>query len=56
MSASCTFTHQFSMVFEDDEAYRRYNEHPVHSAFVAERWVPEDAEFHEYDFVDEPAD
>jgi hypothetical protein len=42
---------QFSMVFEDDAAYTAYNEHPLHVAFVADRWVPEVAEFQEYDFI-----
>jgi len=44
--------HQFSMVFADEAAYRAYNDHPTHVAFVAERWVPEVAEFQEYDFVE----
>jgi hypothetical protein len=43
--------HQFSMVFADEAAYQAYNDHPTHVAFVAERWVPEVAEFQEYDFV-----
>jgi hypothetical protein len=42
---------QFSMVFEDEAAYTAYNEHPLHVAFVSERWVPEVAEFQEYDFI-----
>jgi hypothetical protein len=42
---------QFSMVFDDQTAYDAYNTHPAHVAFVAERWVPEVAEFQEYDFV-----
>lgn len=42
---------QFSMVFADEAAYRVYNEHPAHVAFVADRWVPEVAEFQEYDFT-----
>jgi hypothetical protein len=29
------------MEFADQAAYDGYNEHPVHTAFVAERWVPE---------------
>ncbi|GAB3463770.1 Dabb family protein [Kineococcus endophyticus] len=42
---------QFSMVFADQEAYDAYDAHPVHRAFVADRWAREVAEFHEYDFV-----
>lgn len=44
-------THQFSMVFADDAAYQAYNDHPAHVAFVAEKWVPEVAQFQEYDFT-----
>lgn len=52
VSAKSDLAHQFSMVFADDSAYQAYNDHPVHVAFVAERWVPEVAEFQEYDFVE----
>ena len=51
VSAKSDLTHQFSMVFADQHAYDAYNVHPAHVAFVAERWVPEIAEFQEYDFV-----
>lgn len=51
VSAKSDLTHQFSMVFADQRAYDAYNEHPAHTAFVSERWVPEVAEFQEYDFV-----
>ncbi|WP_432542474.1 Dabb family protein [Kineococcus sp. SYSU DK002] len=44
-------TWQFSMVFADRAAYDAYDAHPAHRAFVADRWAPEVAEFHEYDFV-----
>ncbi|MFS0854279.1 Dabb family protein [Microbacterium sp. 179-I 3D4 NHS] len=52
VSAKSPLTHQFSMRFADQAAYDAYDAHPVHRAFVAERWVPEVAEFQEYDFVD----
>ncbi|MGI3781494.1 MAG: Dabb family protein [Janthinobacterium lividum] len=42
---------QFSMVFADDADYTAYNVHPAHTGFVETRWVPEVAEFSEYDFV-----
>ena len=42
---------QFSMVFADQAAYGAYNTHPAHVGFVEKRWVPEVAEFSEYDFV-----
>jgi len=51
VSPKSALTHQFSMRFADGAAYAAYNEHPAHVAFVADRWVPEVAEFQEYDFV-----
>ncbi|WAB85285.1 Dabb family protein [Microcella daejeonensis] len=52
ISVKSDLEHQFSMVFEDDPAYAAYSAHPTHTAFVAERWIPEVAEFQEYDVVD----
>ena len=52
VSPKSDLEHQFSMVFDDEGAYEAYSAHPTHTAFVAERWVPEVAEFQEYDFVD----
>lgn len=43
---------QFSMVFDDQEAYDAYNGHPAHVGFVESRWKPEVIAFQEYDFVD----
>lgn len=51
VSPKSTLEHQFSMVFDDEAAYDAYSAHPTHTAFVAERWVPEVAEFQEFDFV-----
>ena len=42
---------QFSMSFADESAYARYDRHPAHVAFVAQRWQTEVADFQEYDFV-----
>ena len=42
---------QFSMRFVDDDAYQAYNQHPIHVAFVEQRWTSEVVEFQEYDFV-----
>src|SRR5215207_1872909 len=53
VSGKSDLTHQFTMVFADQGAYRDYNEHPAHAAFVADRWMAEVAELQEYDFVDE---
>lgn len=41
----------FSMEFADEAAYRGYNEHPAHVAFVRERWAPEVEAFLEIDYV-----
>lgn len=41
----------FSMEFADQAAYGAYNDHPIHVAFVRDRWVPEVARFLEIDYV-----
>lgn len=51
VSPKSDFAFGFSMEFADEAAYAGYNEHPDHVAFVAERWVPEVAEFQELDFT-----
>ncbi len=51
VSAKSPLTFQFSMVFDDDAAYTAYDAHPDHRGFVADRWVPEVAEFQELDLV-----
>ncbi|SIT68700.1 Dabb family protein [Microbacterium sp. RU33B] len=51
VSPKSDLTHQFTMVFADQEAYDAYNGHPSHVAFVESRWIPEVAQFQEYDFV-----
>lgn len=40
----------FAMEFADQAAYRLYNEHPIHVAFVRDRWVPEVSRFLEIDY------
>lgn len=50
-SAKNDFAFGLSMEFADEEAYVGYDEHPVHRAFVAERWVPEVADFLEIDYT-----
>ena len=40
-----------SMEFADAAAYDAYNTHPVHQAFVNDRWVPEVEEFLEIDYT-----
>ena len=44
------FTFGFSMEFADQAAYDAYNEHPVHAAFVADRWAGEVEDFLEIDY------
>lgn len=51
VGAKSDLTLQFSMMFADQAAYEAYNTHPAHVAFVSGRWVPEVAEFQEYDYV-----
>jgi hypothetical protein len=41
----------FSMEFADQKAYASYNDHPVHVAFVRDRWVPEVEAFLEIDYM-----
>jgi Stress responsive A/B Barrel Domain len=45
------FRFGFSMEFTDANAYKSYNDHPDHIAFVAGRWIPEVADFLEIDYV-----
>lgn len=45
------FTFGLSMEFANAEAYRGYNEHPQHTTFVQERWLPEVEEFLEIDYT-----
>ena len=51
VSPKSDFTFFFSMRFADADAYRGYNEHPVHVAFVRDRWDAEVSDFQELDFV-----
>jgi hypothetical protein len=39
-----------SMEFADADAYRGYNEHPEHVAFVRDRWQTEVTDFLEIDY------
>jgi hypothetical protein len=51
VSPKSGFAFSFSMEFTDEAAYRGYDEHPVHVAFVRDRWQSEVADFQELDFV-----
>jgi len=39
------------MYFAGKDAYRTYNQHPIHVAFVRDRWETEVSSFQELDFV-----
>lgn len=41
------------MQFEDQSGYTHYNEHPDHTAFVEQVWIPQVAEFIEIDYLSE---
>lgn len=45
------FTFGLSMEFADAHAYQGYSDHPEHTKFVQERWLPEVAEFLEIDYT-----
>ena len=51
VSAKSPFRFGFSMEFADDTAYQSYNAHPLHQAFVVERWIPEVSDLQELDYV-----
>jgi hypothetical protein len=45
-----SYAFSLSMEFAGTAAYTGYNEHPSHTAFVRDRWIPEVEEFLELDF------
>lgn len=45
------FSFGFSMEFADQAAYDIYNGHPLHVAFVRDRWLVEVSDFLETDYV-----
>lgn len=49
-SAKNAFQFGLSMEFDDAAAYAHYSDHPDHTAFVQNRWIPEVAEFLEIDY------
>lgn len=50
VSPKNNYQYGFSMEFASQADYDAYNVHPVHSAFVKERWEVEVAEFLEIDY------
>jgi Stress responsive A/B Barrel Domain len=51
VSVKNSFRFGFSMEFADQAAYDIYNDHPVHVAFVRDRWMTEVSDFMEIDYV-----
>lgn len=50
VSAKNPYSFGLSMEFDDAKAYALYSDHPDHTAFVQQRWIPEVAEFMEIDY------
>lgn len=40
----------YSMEFADQAAYDAYDRHPIHVAYVRDRWIPEVEAFQETDY------
>jgi hypothetical protein len=51
VSAKNGYKFGFSMEFADQAAYDTYNDHPIHVAFVRDRWKVEVSDFMEIDYV-----
>ncbi len=51
VSAKNEYQFGLSMKFADKRAYKSYDLHPAHIAFVRDRWLPEVAAFMEIDYV-----
>ena len=50
-SKKCDHHFGFSMEFDSEEDYQTYDDHPAHTKFVNERWIPEVESFQEIDYV-----
>jgi hypothetical protein len=51
VSSKNGFRYGFSMEFADQAGYDAYNNHPLHVAFVRDRWLTEVEDFMEIDYV-----
>ncbi len=51
ISPKNSFTFGLSMEFDDAASHAGYSDHPDHSCFVQERWIPEVADFLEIDYI-----
>ena len=50
VSPKNNYSFGFSMEFRDEAAYKGYNDHPDHVAFVKDRWQKEVSDFLEIDY------
>ncbi len=50
VSGKCDYAFGFSMEFDSQAAYDAYSNHPLHNAFVNDRWIPEVSAFQEIDY------
>ena len=50
-SPKCNFKFGFSMVFNSQDEYQAYNDHPDHCSYVEDIWLHEVMEFQEIDYV-----
>ena len=51
-SGKSSFQFGLSMTFASQKEYDAYNGHPIHTTFVADRWMTEVEDFQELDFVE----
>jgi len=51
VSGKNAFKFGFSMEFDDQAGYDTYDSHPVHVAFVRDRWKTDVTDFLEIDYV-----
>ena len=51
VSSKNAFKFGFSMEFDDQAGYDTYDRHPVHVAFVRDRWKTDVTDFLEIDYV-----
>ncbi|MFK7769549.1 MAG: Dabb family protein [Mariniblastus sp.] len=50
VSKKCEHHFGFSMEFDSQSDYETYNDHPAHTKFVNEHWIPEVKSFQEIDY------
>jgi hypothetical protein len=50
VSKKNSFQYGLSMEFYSEEDFQKYNNHPIHSKFINEQWIPCVSDFMEIDF------